>query len=122
MIYHAVTDAILGALGKEDIGQLFPDTDAKWEGQDSKLFVEEAVRIMLKEGYGIVNMDVTLILEQPKMSGYKQKMKQNLAGVLRCSLDEVNLKAKTHEKVDAVGRGEAVECHVVVLLDKLAGC
>ncbi len=118
VVYHAVTDAILGALGLEDIGQLFPDTQAKWEGQDSSLFVEEAARLMKKMGFEIVNLDITLVLEKPKMSGYKMKMKDNLAYVLNCDIGCVNLKAKTHEKVDAVGRGEAVECHVVVLLKK----
>jgi len=118
VVYHAVTDAILGALTMDDIGQLFPDTDAKWKGADSRIFVEEAVRRMREAGYDIGNVDVTVILQQPKLSPHKAKVRQNLANLLGCGVGQVNVKGKTHEKVDAVGEGRAIECHVVALLLK----
>lgn len=118
VVYHAVTDAILGALTMDDIGQLFPDTDAKWKGADSRIFVEEAVRRMREAGYDIGNVDVTVILQRPKLSPHKAKVRQNLANLLGCEAGQVNLKGKTHEKVDAVGEGRAIECHVVALLFK----
>lgn len=116
VVYHSVTDAILGALGLEDIGQLFPDTHADWKDADSRIFVQEAVRQMRELGYVIGNMDITVILQRPKMSPHKNAMRENLAALLGCELSQVNLKGKTHEKVDAVGQGLAIECHVVALL------
>lgn len=117
VVYHAVTDAILGALGQEDIGQLFPDTDKDWKDADSRIFVEEAVRRMTQAGYAIGNIDVTVILQRPKLSPYKSAMKANLVSLLGTADQRVNLKGKTHEKVDAVGQGKAIACHVVVLLE-----
>lgn len=116
VVYHAVTDAILGALAKPDIGQLFPDNDPQWKGTDSRVFVAEADRVMREAGYVIGNLDVTVICQRPKLSPHKDQMRKNLAYLLGCELDQVNLKGKTHEKVDAVGEGRAIECHVVVLL------
>lgn len=116
VVYHAVTDAILGALGLEDIGQLFPDTDAKWQGADSTIFVEEAVGKMKQAGYDIGNLDVTVILQKPKLSPHKAAIKTNLARLLQCDLTQVNLKGKTHEKVDSLGENRAIACHVVVML------
>ncbi len=116
VVYHAVTDAVLGALGLEDIGQLFPDTDQKWKGQDSRIFVQQAVDLMHNKNYRIGNLDITIILEKPKLSSYKIQMKRNLAELLKCDFDRVNLKSKTHEKVDAVGQNRAIECHAVLLL------
>ncbi|MEX0777249.1 MAG: 2-C-methyl-D-erythritol 2,4-cyclodiphosphate synthase [Phycisphaeraceae bacterium] len=116
VVYHAVTDAVLGALGQEDIGQLFPDNDPTWKGADSRVFVEEAVRRMKAAGYAIGNLDVTVILQRPKLSPHKAAIKQNLAGLLDCEWSQVNIKGKTHEKVDAIGEGNAIGCHVVVML------
>ena len=116
VIYHAVTDAVLGALGQEDIGQLFPDNDAKWKGADSRVFVEEATRRMREAGYAIGNLDVTVILERPKLGPHKQTIRANLAKLLCCNVSQVNLKGKTHERVDALGENRAIACHVVTLL------
>lgn len=118
VVYHAVTDAILGGLGLEDIGQLFPDNDPQWKGADSRIFVEEAVRRMRDAGYRIGNMDITIILQRPKLSPHKAAMKQNLATLLGCELSQVNVKGKTHEKVDSLGENRSIACHVVVLLTK----
>ncbi len=119
VVYHAVTDAILGALGQDDIGQLFPDTDAEWKGADSRVFVEEAVNCMSAAGYTIGNMDITVILQRPKMSPHKAAIQANLAALLRCEPSHVNIKGKTHEKVDALGENRAIACHVVVLLERV---
>lgn len=116
VVYHAVVDAILGALGQEDIGQLFPDSDAKWKDADSRIFVEEAAKRMRAAGYAVGNLDVTIILQRPKLSPHKAAMKANLARLLGCDLAQVNVKGKTHEQVDALGENRAIACHVVVLL------
>lgn len=116
VVYHAVVDAILGALGQEDIGQLFPDNDARWKDADSRVFVEEAARRLRNSGYAIGNLDVTIILQRPKLAPRKPAMRANLARLLGCELSRVNLKGKTHEGVDALGENRAIACHVVVLL------
>lgn len=116
VVYHAVTDAILGAIGEPDIGQLFPDNDPKWKGADSRVFVAEADRKMREAGYTMGNIDVTVICQRPKLSPHKLAMRRNLAYLLGCDESQVNLKGKTHESVDAIGEGRAIGCHVVVLL------
>lgn len=115
-LYHAVTDALLGAIAEPDIGQLFPDTDPRHDAQDSEVFLVEAVRRVKARGLRIVNLDATVILERPKLSPHKDAMRTNIARVLGVDVSSVNVKGKTHEKVDAVGEGRAVEVHVVVLL------
>lgn len=117
-VYHAVTDAILGALGEADIGELFSDGDPRHEGADSKVFVDAAATRMRRAGYEVGNLDVTVICQRPKIAPAKPKMIANLAGLLGCPRERVNLKGKTHEEVDAVGEGRAVEVHAVVLLEK----
>jgi 2-C-methyl-D-erythritol 2,4-cyclodiphosphate synthase len=113
---HAVTDAILGALGEPDIGQLFPDNAPENDGRDSRVFLEEAVRRMRAKGWTIGNMDMTVICERPKMGPRKREVVENLAHILGVPAADLNLKGKTHERVDAVGEGRAIEAHVVALL------
>lgn len=117
-LLHTVTDALLGALGEPDIGQLFPDNDPKWKGQTSDVFVKEAVRLMKERGYVMGNLDVTVILQRPKLSPHKDAIKANLCELLDAHPSVVNVKAKTHEKVDSIGEGRSVACHAVVLLVK----
>ncbi|MDA0296307.1 MAG: 2-C-methyl-D-erythritol 2,4-cyclodiphosphate synthase [Planctomycetota bacterium] len=117
-LLHAITDALLGGLGREDIGQLFPDTDPEFEGADSRRFLERAVEIVREAGYRIGNLDATVILEQPHLGSRKMEIRTHLAEILGVGVDDVNLKGKSHEKVDAVGEGRAIEVHVVVLLYK----
>ena len=114
--YHAITDAILGALGEPDIGQLFPDDDPRHESADSSVFLREAASRMTQRGLAIGNIDVTIICEKPKLSAHKPQMIANIARALGCEASRLNLKGKTHEKVDAVGEGRAVEVHAVALL------
>lgn len=115
-LYHAVTDALLGALGEPDIGQLFPDTDPRHDARDSSVFLQEASRRVASRGYAIANLDATVILERPKLLAHKPAMIANIARVLGIDPSCVNVKGKTHERVDAVGEGRAVEVHCVALL------
>ncbi len=120
-VYHAVVDALLGALGLPDIGQAFPDTDPTWNGQDSAYFMERAREAVSAREYAVVNLDITVICERPKLSPSKAEMIANVARLLALETNRVNLKGKTHEKVDAVGEGRAVEVHVVALLARRGG-
>ena len=117
-LFHAITDAILGALALPDIGQLFPDTDPRHASQDSAVFLAAAGREAKSRGWSIVNIDATLILERPKIGPVKEQMRANIARVLMIGAGQVNVKGKTHEKVDAVGEGRAVEAHAVVMLER----
>ena len=118
VVLHAVTDAILGAIGASDIGQLFPDDDPANEGRASSEFVTAAMHLVADAGYSLGNIDITIVCETPKISLHKQAMIQNIALLLECDASHVNLKGKTHEGVDAVGEGRAVEVHAVVLLGR----
>ena len=118
VLMHCVVDAITGALGLPDIGQLFPDTDPKWKGQTSDVFVKEAVRLMKLEGYSIGNLDCTLIAQRPKISPHKDNIRANVAKVLGVHEAVVNVKAKTHEKVDSLGENRSIACHTVIMLIK----
>lgn len=115
-LLHAVTDALLGAIGAPDIGQLFPNDDPRHESEDSRVFLVEAARRVKEAGYAIGNLDATVICEAPKISPHKGLMRTNIAAGLDVPEDRVNVKGKTHERVDAVGRNEAIEVHCVVLL------
>lgn len=119
VIYHSLVDAIFGALTLPDIGQVFQDTDPRWRGADSSKFMEHAAEVMEYYGYQIGNCDVTLILERPKVAGFKPRMKENIVRLLRTTPGRVNVKARTHERVDSVGELRSLSCHVVVTLEKV---
>lgn len=114
--FHAVTDALLGALALPDIGQLFPDTDEVNEGEDSSVFLDQVVRRVREMGWEIGNCDCTIVLQQPKISPMKEPMRENLAHHLGVRPYKVNIKGRTGELVDAVGAGDAIHVHAVVLL------
>ncbi|XP_058199781.1 2-C-methyl-D-erythritol 2,4-cyclodiphosphate synthase, chloroplastic-like [Rhododendron vialii] len=118
VLLHCVVDAILGALGLPDIGQIFPDNDPKWKGAASSVFIKEAVRLMHEAGYELGNLDATLILQRPKLSPHKEAIRANLSNLLGADPSVVNLKAKTHEKVDSLGENRSIAAHTVVLLMK----
>jgi len=115
-LLHAVTDALLGAIGEPDIGQLFPDDDPRHDGRDSADFLAEAVRRVAGRGLRVGNVDATVICQRPKIRPHKADIRGQLAALLQCPVEDVNLKGKTHEGVDAVGEGRAIEVHVVTLL------
>jgi len=116
IVLHALTDALLGAAGLGDIGELFPDTDNRWAGAESGIFVREAVRLLAESNWRVGNVDVIIHAEKPKLSAHKQAIRRQVAALLEIPEERVNIKAKTGEKVGPVGRGEAMECHVVALV------
>lgn len=117
VIYHSIVDAIFGALTLPDIGQVFQDTDPRWRGCDSSKFMEHAHQVMMEYGYKIGNIDVTLILERPKVASFKPAMKDNIVRLLHTTPGRVNIKARTHERVDSVGELRSLSCHVVLTLE-----
>ena len=118
VVLHALTDALLGAAGLGDIGDLFPDTDPQFKNRESSFFLQDALAQIKQKGYRLINIDVTVFAEEPKLGPRKALMRQNLARLLGLDLDAVNVKAKTGEKVGAIGRAEAIACQAIVLLDR----
>ncbi len=115
---HAVTDAIFGALALGDIGAHFSDTDARWKNADSFVFLREAVKMMREKGFQIVNVDSVINLESPKLRPFINRMRESLAHNLEIEIECVSVKAKTGERVDAVGNRLAIKTEAVVLLEK----
>jgi 2-C-methyl-D-erythritol 2,4-cyclodiphosphate synthase len=118
-LLHAITDALLGAAALGDIGTLFPDTDSQFKGADSAVLLAEAARQVRDRGYEIGNVDCTVIAQAPKLAPFKPAMRARIADILGISIDQVNVKAKTAEKMGPVGEGLAMEARAVVLLFKL---
>ncbi len=118
VVCHSATDAILGAAAMGDIGRHFPDTDPRWKDASSVDLLRTAVGVVRGAGYEVVNVDVTIVLEAPKIRGYVDAMRQSMAAALGITTDQVSIKGKTNEGVDAVGRGEAIAAHATALLRK----
>jgi 2-C-methyl-D-erythritol 2,4-cyclodiphosphate synthase len=118
VVLHAIIDAMGGAAGLPDIGEMFPDTDPAYEGVDSSVLLERALGALGERGYAVVNVDVTIHLERPKLKPYKEAIRREVARLLRLEAEAVGIKAKTNEGMDAVGRGEAIACTAVVGLKK----
>ena len=116
IVCHVVTDAILGAAGAGDIGRHYPDTDAKWKDASSIHLLSQSVSHVRAAGFEIVNVDVTVILERPKIAPHVPEIERGLAAALGIDAARVSVKGKTNEGVDAVGRGEAIAAHAVALL------
>ena len=117
---HSVTDAILGALALGDIGSHFSDQDERWRGAESFVFLRYTVGLMKEKGYSLVNVDSTVSLETPRLRPFIKAMRENLANALEIEMNCVSVKAKTGEKVDAVGKSEAIKAEAVVLLKTTA--
>ena len=115
-LLHAITDALLGAAGLGDIGEHFPDTDAQFAGTDSGVLLAEAAFRVRATGYDIANIDCTVIAQAPKLSAYKPAMRARIATLLGLDESQVNVKAKTAERMGTVGEGLAIEARAVVLL------
>lgn len=116
VLVHALCDALLGAIGRGDIGRHFPDTDPVLAGVDSRLLLRKVVEQVLAEGWVLANMDATLIAEAPRMAPHVEAMRANLAVDLQVAENQVNVKATTTEKLGFTGRGEGIAAHAVVLL------
>jgi 2-C-methyl-D-erythritol 2,4-cyclodiphosphate synthase len=119
VLAHAITDAILGAAALGDIGMHFPDSDARWKGSDSLVFLRHARDLAGQAGYRIANVDSTVILERPKLKDYRQGIRQRLAEALGLEIDQVSVKFKTAEKVGPVGEGRSAESQAVVTLESV---
>ncbi len=115
-LLHAITDALLGAAGLGDIGRHFPDTDERFKGADSAVLIAEAYRRVQEKGWKIVNLDSTIIAQAPKLAPHMEAIRGRIAQVLGLQASQVNVKAKTAEKMGPVGEGRAIEARAVVLL------
>jgi 2-C-methyl-D-erythritol 2,4-cyclodiphosphate synthase len=116
VVLHAIVDALLGAMGWGDIGEHFPNNDPQWKDAPSQRFVDEVFARVRAAGYAVQNVDVTILAERPKLKAFKPAMAQAIAAMLQIGVEQVNVKAGTNEGCDAIGRGEAIASHAVVLL------
>jgi 2-C-methyl-D-erythritol 2,4-cyclodiphosphate synthase len=116
VLLHAITDAILGALGEGDIGRHFPDTDVAFKGADSGVLLKEVWKMAKEKGYALGNVDGTIIAQKPKMAPYIGEMRERIASLLESEIERVNIKATTTEKLGFTGRGEGIASQAVVLL------
>jgi len=116
VLLHALCDALLGALALGDIGQHFPDTDLRWKGVDSRSFLRHCSRLLHEHHYRLVNADLTLLAEAPRLGNHRAQMRANVAADLETTVDRINVKATTCEGLGAIGRAEGLACHAVVLI------
>ncbi len=117
VLMHAICDAVLGAIGESDIGHFFPNTDARWKSAASKVFLEEAARqVKFREGT-IINIDATLIAQQPKIAPHVQRMRENIAGALGINVKRVGIKATTNELLGFIGREEGIAAMAVASVE-----
>lgn len=117
VLLHAISDALLGAAALGDIGKHFPDTDQKYKGADSLLLLKEVCRLLSEKGYKIENIDSTVIAQAPKLKPYIEQMRKNIAEVCNITIDQVNVKATTEEKLGFTGSGEGISAHAVCLIN-----
>jgi 2-C-methyl-D-erythritol 2,4-cyclodiphosphate synthase len=118
VVLHAVTDALLSAAGLGDIGEHFPDTDPAYKNFDSSRFLERALHLLISRGWRVGNVGVTIFAEEPKLGPTKAPIRANLAQLLGVPEDAVNVQAKTGEGVGPIGRGEAIGCSAIALIEK----
>jgi len=116
VLIHSLIDALLGAMGQPDIGELFPDSDPAFKGIASSLLLERVRELLDKGNFEILNLDCVLVIEEPKVSPFKNQIAENITRILGIPRSDFNLKAKTKEKLDAVGRGEALECFSMAMI------
>ncbi len=116
VLIHAICDALLGAIGYGNIGELFPDTDEKFKNARSEFFLKEVKKILDEKNFEIVNIDSTVILENVKLSPFVEQIKNRLSSILDLSSDKISVKPKRNEKFDSLGKGEAIACFVVVMV------
>lgn len=119
VLIHALCDALLGAAALGDIGRHFPDTDARYSGADSRGLLREVISLINNKGYSLVNADMTIIAQAPKMSPYVEQMVSNLAADCCCNPEQINVKATTTEKLGFEGRREGIACQTVVMLNQI---
>jgi 2-C-methyl-D-erythritol 2,4-cyclodiphosphate synthase len=118
VVLHAITDALIGALALGDIGKLFPDTDPKYKGIDSRILLKGVYSLVQAKGYELINLDTTIIAQEPKMRPHVDQMRINIAEDLKVHFDQISVKATTTEQLGFIGRKEGIACQAVVLLTK----
>lgn len=116
VLLHAICDAILGALGEPDIGELFPNTEQRYKNIASSKLLEAVVSLMKRKGFSLSNLDTVIIAEKPKISRFKDKMKSNIAKILATKKNNINVKASTNERVGLIGSGKAIAAYALVLI------
>ena len=116
VLLHAITDALLGAISMGDIGQLFPDIDKKNKDADSRIFLQKAHELVLKNGYNLGNIDAVIAMQVPKLSSYISDIRKRISDMLNCNIDQISIKATTTEKLGFVGREEGVSAFASVLI------
>lgn len=120
VVIHALCDALLGASGLGDIGELFPDTDSKFKGADSKLFIGQIMKLLEDRNLFIINVDITILLEKPKLKNYKDKIRLSISDMINIPIENVNIKAKTNEGMGFVGRQEGIAAYCVCEIQQKA--
>lgn len=118
VLLHAICDAILGAANLRDIGFHFSDQDPKYKNIDSKILLQESFKLVKDKGYKLGNIDATVILEKPKLNPHVPEMCKTIAAILETDIDNISIKATTHEKVDSFGEGKAIKAYAIVLIVK----
>ena len=118
ILIHALCDALLGAAGKGDMGSYY-DSSEKYKNIDSTIFLQEIMQIVYSDGYSIINIDATVVTEEPAISKHAIKIKKSLSKILKINEEQINIKSKSNDKLGYVGRKEGIEVHVVLLIEKI---
>ena len=118
VLLHALTDALLGAAGRRDIGWHFPDTDPRYKNADSRILLRDTMELVRDDGFELEYADMTIIAQKPKLAGYIEDMRREIASVMGVDFTRVNVKATTEEKMGFTGRGEGISAHAVCLLNE----
>ena len=121
VLFHAIVDAILGSLALGDIGQHFSSDESRWENANSRKFLDHAFTLMTGKGFSIVNIDATIILQDPKLTSHILQMRKNLADIFSADLDQISVKATTTDKMGFIGKGEGIAATAVVLISNNNG-
>lgn len=117
VVLHALCDALLGAMALGDIGMHFPDTDPKWRGADSRVFVRHLAALLAQHNYSVVNVDTTVLAEAPRLGKHRDAMRANIAADLNIPVERVNIKATTSEGLGFIGKREGLACHAIALIE-----
>ena len=120
VVLHALCDALLGAAALGDIGMHFPDSDPQWRGTDSRHFLRHVVSLIRREGYSVVNADVTVLAEAPRLGKHREQMRLNIAADLSIDISCVNVKATTSEGLGFIGTRQGIACHAIALIERVS--
>lgn len=119
VVLHALCDALLGAAAMGDIGMHFPDTDVKWKGADSRDLLRHVMSLLKAQSYKVVNADVTVLADAPRIGKYREQMRLNIATDLNIDVSQVNIKATTSEGMGFIGKREGLACHAIVMIERI---